>query len=110
MDVGELRERITIRRQSNTKNEQTGGLTRSWADVASVWAKVRSIDGREAVIGGVLQGIAHFEITVRYRDDIRSADQILWGSRELNIHTAEDRKNTKQWLTVMASTETPQGA
>jgi SPP1 family predicted phage head-tail adaptor len=110
MDVGELRERITIRRQSNTKNEETGGLTRSWADVASVSARVRSIDGREAVIGGVLQGVSHFEIIIRYREGIRSADQIIWGSRELNIHTAEDRKNTRQWLTIMASTEAPQGA
>jgi uncharacterized phiE125 gp8 family phage protein len=40
----------------------------------SLWAKVRSsINGREEVIGGVLQGNSYFEIAVRYRTDLEVA-------------------------------------
>lgn len=112
--VGELREWVTIRRQSNVKNPSTGGLTRTWADVAaSLPAKVRSINGREAVVGSVLQGVSQFEIVIRYRADVEPSDQIIWltsNNRELNIHAAEDRVGDKRWLVINASTEAPQGA
>jgi SPP1 family predicted phage head-tail adaptor len=109
--AGDLRERITIRRQVNSKNPETGGLTRGWSTVATVWAEVRSISGREAVIANTLQGVSTFQLTIRYRDDIEASDQILWGSRELNIVApAEDRFGRRQWLTILASTLAPQGA
>lgn len=116
MHAGRLRERITIRRQANVKKVDTGGLKRTWADVptaANLSAEVRSINGREAVIGQVLQGISHFQITIRYRGDLKVSDQVMWltgGNRELNIHSAEDRLGTRQWLTILASTAAAQGA
>lgn len=112
MDAGKLRHRITIRRQTNTKTA-TGGLDRSWADIPAnptVWAEVKAVNGREAVIGTVLQGVSTFQITVRYRDDLLPSDQILWGERELNVHAVEDKLGTKQWTEIIASTQSPQGA
>jgi head-tail adaptor len=114
--AGRLRHRITIRRQTNTKKADTGGLTRAWGDVpgaANLSAEVLSINGREAVIGQVLQGISHFQITIRFRDDLKPSDQVVWltgANRELNIHSAEDRLGTRQWLTIIASTLAPQKA
>jgi SPP1 family predicted phage head-tail adaptor len=76
-----------------------------------VWAEVRSISGREAVIANTLQGVSTFQVTIRYRDDIEASDQILWDARELNIVAPpEDRFGRKQWLTIVASTLAPQGA
>lgn len=114
MDAGRLRERITIRRKTSGKNPTTGAPSESWSDLAAnISAEVRSINGREAVIGAVLQGISHFQVTIRYRGDLQPSDQIIWSTgdnRELNIHSAEDRLGTRQWLTIHASTEAPQGA
>ncbi len=107
--IGDLRERITIRRVANVKNSR-GGLDRSWSTVAEVAAEVRSVNGREAVIGQVLQGVSVFQIVIRFRSDVQSADQILWRGRELNISAAEDREGRRTWLTIIASTEAPQGA
>jgi SPP1 family predicted phage head-tail adaptor len=112
MQSGDLRDRITFKRRAETKNDG-GGLDISWPDLPTtptVSAKVTSINGREEVIGGVLQGNSYFEIVVRYRTDLEVADQILWRERELNIHSAEDRSGTRQWTIIMASTEAPQGA
>jgi SPP1 family predicted phage head-tail adaptor len=110
MDAGKLRDRVTLRRQTNAKNASTGGLTRTWDDLDTVWAEVVNLNGREAVIGTVLQGVSTFQITVRYRTDIQASDQIKWNGRELNVHSAEDKAGTRQWTTIIASTEAPQGA
>jgi head-tail adaptor len=115
--AGMLRERITIRRRGETKNA-VGGLDVGWTTVASnLAARLVNLNGREAVIGGVLQGISMFDITVRYRTDLKPSDQVLWGldpstgkPRELNVINAEDRLGSRQWTMIQATTQTPQGA
>lgn len=109
MDAGALRDRITIKRETNTP-DCSGGYDRSWSELATVWANVTSLNGREAVLGHVLQGVSTFQIIIRHRTDIEPAMQILWGSRELNVHSAEDKTGTRQWTTIIASTEAAQGA
>ena len=112
--AGELRERIRIRRKTGTgKDPETGAPTGTWSTVAEAYARIRSTNGREALIGQVLLGVSYFEIVVRYRDDILPSDQIIWltsNGRELNVHNAEDRSGRKVWLWIEASTEAPQGA
>jgi head-tail adaptor len=108
--AGRLRERITIRRRVETKNDG-GGLDLTWSDLATdIAAEVICLDGREALIDNVLQGISSFRLTVRFRRDVKVSDQILWRDRELNIRSAEDRTGTREWLTIMATNEAPQGA
>lgn len=110
MRIGDLRDKITIRRRSEAKNA-AGGLDLGWTTLAeNLWANVVNINSREAVIGGVLQGISYFNITVRYRTDLKASDQILWKGRELNIVSAEDRFGKRQWTLIQASTASPQGA
>jgi len=114
MEAGRLRHRITIRRESNVADGK-GGYDRTWNTLASrISAEVVNLNGREALLGSVLQGVATFQITVRHRTDLQPADQIIWHEadeeRELNIHSSEDRKGTRQWTTIIASTEAPQGA
>lgn len=107
---GMLRERITVRRRAETKNA-VGGLDIIWETVAtSLPARVVNLNGREAVIGSVLQGTSLFDITVRYRSDLKAADQLLWNGRELNVINAEDRLGSRQWTTIQATTAAPQGA
>jgi SPP1 family predicted phage head-tail adaptor len=112
--AGNLRDRITIRRQVNLKNPETGGLERSWETLATVWAEVKAINGREAVIGNTLQGISTFQVTIRWRGDVKASDQLLWPNggtaRELNVLTAEDRFGTHKWTTIIADTQAAQGA
>lgn len=110
MDAGRLRDRITIRRRVDAKNSR-GEIDRSWTTIVQdLSAEVRSINSRESLSAGVLQGSSYFEITVRYRTDLKASDQVLWGSRELNIiGPAEDREGRRQWTIIQASTQTAQG-
>lgn len=110
MNAGQLRDRVTIRREIPVSNGK-GGYTLSWLTLANdIAANVVSLNGREALLGSVLQGISAFQITIRYRTDIQASDQILWKGRELNVHNAEDRAGTRTWTTIQASNEAPQGA
>jgi SPP1 family predicted phage head-tail adaptor len=76
----------------------------------SVGAGDQSINGREEMIGNVLQGISTFQVTIRYRNDLKASDQILWNGRELNVLAAEDREGRRRWTVIHASTLAPQGA
>lgn len=107
---GDLRQRITIRRNARVSDGK-GGFTPTWSTIANrISARVRSLNGREAVIGQVLQGVSVFEIIIRYRADIKTSDQILFEGRELNIHSAEDRDGLRNWTHINASSEAAQGA
>jgi SPP1 family predicted phage head-tail adaptor len=107
--AGALRDRITIRRRVESR-DATGGLDRTWTTLAEIWAQVISINGREEMIGNVLQGISTFQVTIRYRNDLKASDQILWNGRELNVLAAEDREGRRRWTVIHASTLAPQGA
>lgn len=111
LGTASLRELITFRRQANAKNPETGGLERAWSTLASEWAEVKSLNGREQVIGNTLQGVSTFQITVRYRTDLEPNDQVLWNGRELNIVAPpEDPFGDHRWTRMIANTSAPQGA
>lgn len=104
-DAGKLRELITIQRPAETQNSR-GGYTTDWVDYASVRAEVKAISGREAVLDHTLLGISTFQITIRFREDITAADQVLWRGRTLNIVAPpEDHGGNRQWTTIIAGTE-----
>lgn len=46
MRPGELDRRITLQREENTQSP-SGAATRAWVDVATVWAGLRAMPGRE---------------------------------------------------------------
>jgi head-tail adaptor len=112
--AGLLKDRIRIRRKTTTKNE-AGGLDSGWETIVDdLPAQVASMNGREALIGNVLQGISTFEVTIRFRADLKASDQIIWfqdgNRRELNIVNAEDAEGKRRWTVIQASTQAPQGA
>lgn len=111
LTAGRLRNRITIRRATDTQTD-AGGLSRTWSTlVRNLPAEVLGQSGREAVIGNTLQGIATFRITIRPRSDIRIGDQILWDGLELNIISPpSDPTGRREMMDFLADTSAPQGA
>lgn len=109
--AGRLRERITVRRLADVADGK-GGYDRSWVTLASdLPAEVVSQGGREALIGMTMEGVSAFRVTIRKRDDIRPADQIVWRNRELNIRNVEaDFRDPQQATVIFADTAAPLGA
>ena len=58
----------------------TGVRIHAWRDLATVWAEIRSISGRERMSSGAIYSEATVRIWARYRDDITTANRILYRS------------------------------
>ncbi|ETO44533.1 phage head closure protein [Morganella sp. EGD-HP17] len=76
MRAGHLRHRITIRKQETYEGSLGDQRTR-WVDVATVWAEVKAIGGRELLSSGTVYAEATLRIWLRYRPDINTDNLIV---------------------------------
>jgi len=82
--LGKMRERVTLQQESNTADGY-GGQVLAWSDVATVWAKVEPLSGREQIEADKLQGVVNTRITIRYRSDVVPGMRLTWNSKNYNI-------------------------
>jgi SPP1 family predicted phage head-tail adaptor len=102
--AGNLRHLITIRRQSLV-DDGLGGQTREPQTVATVRAMVEGLDGREVMLAHALQGVSNYRITLRWREDLQSTDQVqLADGRNLNITSITDPDGRRIQLQIIATT------
>lgn len=108
LNAGELRHQVTFRRVT-TQQDAKGGQETLWATVAQPWAKVEGIDGREALIAMAFTGVAHIRLTIRYRADLKTSDQlVLPDGRQFNIRSIADPDGRREQLQVLADTASVQ--
>ena len=79
-----LNKRVTIQQQS-TAVDEIGQPVVSWSDVATVWAEVKDVSGREYIAAGAIQSAVLTKITIRKRAGIVSAMRVLHGSDTYSI-------------------------
>jgi SPP1 family predicted phage head-tail adaptor len=108
VEPGKLRHRVKIQRAAEVSNGK-GGYTTSWSDVATVFAAVEGLDGRESVMNQVLQGISVYRAEIRWRTDIKAGDQLssagsCFGGRDVNIRSIVDPDGTRERLVIMGDT------
>ena len=101
ISAGMLTRRIKIQRPSTIK-DSVGAPCRSWLDVATVWADIQPLSGKEAVIANRISAELSHQIIVRYQslfDNPQRVAQmrVLYKARIFNIHSAlnEDEKRTQ---------------
>ncbi len=99
--AGMLTRRIKIQRPSTIK-DSVGAPCRSWLDVATVWADIQPLSGKEAVIANRISAELSHQIIVRYQSLFDNPQQVaqmrvLYKARIFNIHSAlnEDEKRTQ---------------
>ena len=84
--IGDLRHRIKFQKEKKTPDDYHGH-TSTWDDVATVWAKVEPISGREYFYSHQLKNVISHRITVRYRDDITVEMRIVFEERIMKIES-----------------------
>jgi SPP1 family predicted phage head-tail adaptor len=72
-----------------------GGYSRSWQNVAELWAEVEpltgadarisSLGGKEILQGGQLQSEVTHRVLIRYRAGVSAAQRLLFDNRAFNI-------------------------
>jgi len=98
---GELDQRITIRRET-LADDGMGGSTVSLADVATVWAKAIARSGREREYSDRLNAEGSYTFVIRWRNDIRESDRILWNSVQYNVRAISQDGGRKMYLELDA--------
>lgn len=90
--IGELDERVTFRRRTETQDGY-GTLVPSDTDLATVWAKVRPMSGRERDRGQQTEARSNYVVRVHNSAAVRGVtegDLVVWRDVELNIRFISD--------------------
>lgn len=84
MNIGKLRHRIILLRQVNEVNDY-GASTQTWKRVATVWADVRPLSGREYFSAKQVQSEVTTQIWLRHIEGIKPTMKVKFGKREFEI-------------------------
>lgn len=105
MRAGELRQRITLQEKCAAQNA-FGDETITWADAATVWAKVETVSADEFVAQQQFGAALTHKITIRWRANVIPTMQVVWGDRTLEVTGIVD-DNVKRQLTLLCSEIAP---
>lgn len=102
--AGRLRHRVTIQRKVGSQNPNTGAITYTWVDVATVWAEVAPLSAREFVASQAMPSEVSTRITIRHRDDVTAQCRALHRGKVFNIHgVLADQVSGLEYLTLPCS-------
>jgi len=82
MDIGTLRNRITIQRPAETF-DAIGQPVAGWAIVAAVWADVHFLSGLEAIKADGPVNAIKASVRIRYRADVTGSMRVLLSTGQL---------------------------
>ena len=82
--AGWLRDRITLQVRS-TGQGPDGAPLDSWTDVATVWASVTDLSGKEYIAAGEIRNAVQTKILIRYMAGIVPTMRVLHGASVYNV-------------------------
>jgi len=100
MFAGWLRHRIVIQELVGTKNSY-GEVVQSWQDVATVWASIEPLRGREYVEAAAAQVNVDHRIRIRYRSGISPKMRVKYGERTFQINSVVDPREEHKEMELM---------
>ncbi len=105
MNPGKLRHRVQIR-QKQAIVDPDGYPTEGWAAVATVWAAVEPIAGREYFQAAAVQAEHQVRFTMRHRKDIAADMRLHYDGQDYEIKAILDVGGRRTWLQVMGEVVT----
>lgn len=104
MRAGALRHRVTFQRATVTPND-FGEPVQTWADLATVWARVEPLAGKERFAAMQTQADVDYRITVRYQTSLAAlapADRATWSGKTFDIKSVIETESRGRELQVFA--------
>ena len=92
--AGRYRHRVTIQRVTETKDAD-GGYVKTWADLATVWAEIRGVGGREYFDKDVVTSEVSCVFIIRFRSDLVPTDRLSWNGDSYEIVAIGDRSGLR---------------
>jgi SPP1 family predicted phage head-tail adaptor len=100
--IGTLTDRVQYRRREMSR-EDDGGHVAIFVPVTSLWARVRSLTGRQGTSAdGRAVEISH-AVVMRFRKDVKPGDRIVYRGRNLDVVSAADLNGRRAYLSCACS-------
>lgn len=103
MNAGRLDRRVTIERRAAGVSEYGHPADDAWEVLATVWANIKPIGGRERMRGESLESTLTHTVGIRYnaalaQPTLADAWRIKYGERLLNITAARTIDEGRHWI------------
>jgi SPP1 family predicted phage head-tail adaptor len=100
--LGTLTDRVQIKTRQSL-GDGAGGHDRVYVPLNNVWARVRSLSGRQGTnADGRAVAISH-AVVMRFRGDVVPGDRIVYRGRNLDVVSAADLNGRKAYLSCACS-------
>lgn len=99
--IGRLRHRVTLQRFVAV-DDGGGGTVEDWQDVATVWAAVEPIRGRERLEAMQLEQAVDHRVVIRYRPGLDGRNmRVLYRGRALHVAAVINVEERNRWLELL---------
>lgn len=103
--AGKLNRQITLQNRTQGKDAE-GGITDTWSNFSTVWAKVNHLSGNERRAtqqgGQVLE--ARTEFTIRYFPGVNNAMRVVFDGKYYNIRHVNDFEDAHAFMILTCDT------
>lgn len=100
--IGTLTDRVQLRRREMT-SEDGGGHVALFVPIVSVWARVRSLSGRQGMSADARAVEISHSVVLRFRSDVSPGDRIVYRGRNLDVVSAGDLNGQRTFLSCTCS-------
>ena len=100
LNAGQLDQRVTLQARVAGVDARGQG-TETWADLATVWAQVTPLRGREYFAAGQTQTPADVRMRLRYRADVTPAHRVVWRGVPHDIVSVADMMAGAEMLELL---------
>ncbi|WP_042833204.1 phage head closure protein [Thermoanaerobacter sp. YS13] len=99
MNIGDMRHRIILQKKVDI-TDADGFTTQQWQDVATVWAAVENLSGREYWQAAAVQAENTVKFTIRYRQDLDTSMRIKFRDKYYNIIAIDNIKYRNEYIEI----------
>jgi len=103
MRAGALRHRLTIQETIEGKDDRNTVTVTGWQDIATVWAAVEPLRGREYFQMQNTQSELTVRVRIRYLPGVAGAMRVIYGDRIFNIQSVIDVDERRREMELMCT-------
>ncbi len=106
LNAGMLGHRVIIQKQQETQSADTGAISVSWVNVATVWSAIEPISAKEFIASEAEASAITARIMIRYRGDITAKMRLYHAAKDkyYNIEgVLSDKGSGLEYLTLPCS-------
>ncbi len=99
-EIGDLQHRVTIQIVEETV-DSVGEIIQSWTDVATRWAQIEPLSGREIEQYKSTQASVSHKVTLRHFPGLSFTNRFMTGDRVFNIASVINLNEADVWNVVV---------